>query len=161
MKESPSRSVSHTGEKCRFKLGFKGHHINKYYSFPSICFTIVTMKTCVGWFGRKFLLCYFPLAATEEHEGGCIFLAGIMGSVMTSAFKGTRKHKRDWSGWSYSRLLRQRLAGQRSSSGLMTAALTCGDEQGGSLGNNTLVAFLHFVSEEHFALIGRGAPCLV
>lgn len=53
------------------------------------------------------------------------------------------------------------MTGQRSRSGLLTAAPTCGDEQGGSLGNNTLVAFLHFVSEEHFALIGRGAPCLV
>lgn len=47
----------------------------------------MTVKTCVGWFGRKFLFCYFPLAATEEHEEGCIFLAGIMGSVMISAFK--------------------------------------------------------------------------
>lgn len=41
------------------------------------------------------------------------------------------------------------------------AAPTCGDEQGGSLGDDTLVAFLHFVSKEHFALIGRGAPCLI
>lgn len=38
---------------------------------------------------------------------------------------------------------------------------TCRDEQGGSLGNNTLVALLHLVPEEHFALIGRGAPRLI
>lgn len=41
------------------------------------------------------------------------------------------------------------------------AVPTCGDEQRGSLGDNTLVTLVHFVPEEHFALIGRGAPCLV
>lgn len=62
------------------------HPIKEYYYFPSSCFIVVTIKTCMGWLGRKFLLCYFPLAVTEELEEAWTFLAGIMGSVMISAF---------------------------------------------------------------------------
>lgn len=105
----------------------------------------------MGCCGRKFLLCDFPLAAAEEHEEGGIFLAEIMGRVMISAFRNTRESTNR----SGAHCVIHSCYDQRP------AAPTCGDEQRGSLGNHTLVAFLHFVSEEHFALIGRGAPGLV
>lgn len=63
-------------------------HPNKeYHYFPPGCFIVATIKTCLGWLGRKFLLCYFPLAATQELEEAWTFLAGIMGSVRVSALR--------------------------------------------------------------------------
>lgn len=71
-------------------------HNNAVFLHFSIIITII--KNCLGCCsGRKFSLCYFPLAMTEELQEACIFLAGALGSMIISLLNACEKtNKSRW-----------------------------------------------------------------